>query len=196
MDSLGVGIQTIPEGYCQCGCGGKTNGIVSSRPKLGLVKGEPYRFLPGHNIRGNCIQTGPKHNNWKGGKSLSSGYPVVLMPGHPRASVASKNYVFEHILIAEKALGKPLPLTARVHHHGPIKDQCLVICENNAYHLYIEARYRAWKACGHADWRKCRFCQKYDEPSNLLIHDRHVQHASCDAQKRRERKANREVAVK
>jgi hypothetical protein len=43
----------------------------------------------------------------------------------------------------------------------------LVICEDNAYHMLLERRTKAYKACGHASWRKCTFCQKYDDPNNM-----------------------------
>lgn len=41
----------IPFGYCQCGCGGKTNLAARTRPAQGLIKGQPVRFLVGHNVR-------------------------------------------------------------------------------------------------------------------------------------------------
>jgi hypothetical protein len=52
--------------------------------------------------------------------------------------------VYEHRVLAEKALGKPLPKGAIIHHtgerwdnHGPFK---LVICPNQAYHNLIHKR--------------------------------------------------------
>lgn len=42
----------IPYGYCQCGCGRKTGLADRMNPKHGHVKGQPYRFLRGHNTRG------------------------------------------------------------------------------------------------------------------------------------------------
>lgn len=40
----------IPKGLCQCGCGGHTKTIRYTRVALGLVKGEPYRFVLGHRL--------------------------------------------------------------------------------------------------------------------------------------------------
>lgn len=41
----------IPSGFCQCGCGQRTPIAKNRRSDLGWVKGQPIRFLPGHNAR-------------------------------------------------------------------------------------------------------------------------------------------------
>lgn len=40
--------QEIPYGYCQCGCGQKTKTATKTRKEAGWIKGEPLRFLSGH----------------------------------------------------------------------------------------------------------------------------------------------------
>lgn len=59
-------------------------------------------------------------------------YNRVKCYGHPRAD--SSGNVLEHILIAEKALGKHLPDKAEVHHVNEIKtdnrNENLVICQD------------------------------------------------------------------
>jgi hypothetical protein len=42
---------TIPYGFCHCRCGQKTKISDQSETKRGFRKGEPYRFLMGHNRR-------------------------------------------------------------------------------------------------------------------------------------------------
>jgi hypothetical protein len=42
---------TIADGYCQCGCGGKTSICLVNNKRLGLVKGKPRRYLKGHGRR-------------------------------------------------------------------------------------------------------------------------------------------------
>jgi hypothetical protein len=41
----------IPYGYCHCGCGQTTNISKENRPRDSVVKGEPYRFVKGHQGR-------------------------------------------------------------------------------------------------------------------------------------------------
>jgi hypothetical protein len=65
-------------------------------------------------------QSGKRNSSWRGGKTITrAGYVQIRMPEHPRAS--SNGYVFEHIVVAEKAFG-PLPEGVIVHHKNHIKD--------------------------------------------------------------------------
>ena len=114
-----------------------------------------------------------------------SGYAMRRVAGHPRTQ--KHGYVRDHILIAESVLGKPLPRGATVHHVNGIKDdnrKCnLVICQNESYHQMLHRRIRALSECGHADWRKCKYCQEYDDSANLYISpDGHLaKHRECHA---------------
>ena len=76
-------------------------------------------------------------NNWKGGKRINnSGYWSVYKPEHSRAY--SDGYIPEHILVAEKMLGRPLKYygrqdsnNERVHHIDGNK------LNNNPENLFI-----------------------------------------------------------
>jgi len=154
--------KVIPYGECQCGCGGKTRISDRDNAERRYTKGEPRRFIYGHHV-----PKGPKHHNWRGGKTLGRNnikYPMTLIPDHPKAR--SNGYVSDHVLKAEKALGKSLPKGAIVHHHTL---EQLVVCQNQSYHAFIERRTRAYRECGHADWLRCPLCKQWDDPQNLYV---------------------------
>ena len=61
-----------------------------------------------------------EHSQWKGGRYKTNGYIFVMMKDHPRA--ISRAYVFEHILVAEKEIGRYLKDNECVHHINGIRD--------------------------------------------------------------------------
>lgn len=153
---------------CQCGCGATVNLATMNHTKNGYVKGQPMRFLRGHAIQ----RKGAAHEWWKGGvEHTRGGYIKLLRPDHPREH---RGYVYEHILVAEHALGRFLPPKAVVHHvNGDTGDNAntnLVICQDNTYHLLLHKRQRAYEASGHVDWRLCQYCKSYDDPANMYDH--------------------------
>lgn len=150
------------KGYCQCGCGQKTNIAKKTSKFHGHTKGEPIKFIQGHQLKG---ERNPRWNNGK--TTHCDGYILVKMPNHPRANKHT-GYVYEHILKAEKALGNNLPLNAEVHHLNCTTDSGpLVICQNKAYHMLLHMRTKALQECGHANWHKCQFCRIYDDPRHM-----------------------------
>jgi len=170
----------IQEGYCQCGCGGKTS----------LRKGKYSKFIHNHHQRKTpqkcyadlCEKTGAKRGlcenhyqlwrkngdpNIKKKGANGDGYLHLGYAGKQRNGVR----VFDHVVIAETVLGKPLPAGAVIHHVNEIraenKNTNLVICQDRAYHNLLHARMRALKSCGNANWKPCRCCKKHDDIKNL-----------------------------
>jgi hypothetical protein len=128
-----------------------------------------------------------------GSRATGSMYPSLRLPEHPRSGAGG--HVREHIVIAERVLGKPLPAGAQVHHVNEDKMDnrpCnLVICEDQAYHQLLHRRMRALRACGNANWRKCSICKQWDAPENLYIPTRGhpIAHRACRARKAADRRA-------
>jgi hypothetical protein len=119
-------------------------------------------------------------HRWDGGLYINKRV-FIYMPNHHRAS--SNGYVLRAIYVAEKALGKPLPINAVVHHHD--RDQTnddnsnIVICDSQAYHFLLHKRTRAYLACRNANWIKCKICKKYDDPKNLCSSGVKIYHKIC-----------------
>lgn len=172
----------VSVGYCQCGCGEKAPSAKQTVKKLGWVRGEPLRFIVGHNHRG---LFGPLSPGWKGGTSKTGRYLLIQKKDHPKAD--KRGYILEHILSAEKVLGKQLPERAVIHHHT---EKQLIICQNQNYHMLLHMRTNALNSCGHADWRKCALCHKYDQSSNLYMHETWAVHRKCRRRDQRERYKN------
>lgn len=105
-----------------------------------------------------------------------------------------KHAVKEHIHLAEKAIGKPLPPKAEVHHvdcdglnNSPGN---LVICPDHAYHALLHKRQRALDACGNANFLKCHICRQYGDPIGMYIRKdgKGQWHRKCGNTLRSERK--------
>lgn len=148
---------------CECGCGQATAICAYTLRKKGYIKGEPLRFVRGHQNRGRRWTEGqgaafrksmtgrkpppevgrkisatlkergirpspeaaakgnqnrPKGENnpgWKGGvRMMANGYRQIYAPDHPRRGAG--RYVYEHILVAERTLGRFLVSGEVVHH--------------------------------------------------------------------------------
>ena len=110
-------------------------------------------------------------HNWRGGVHIDHrGYVRIHKPEHPRSH---NGYLLEHIIVAEKTLGKFLPKGVVVHHIDENKTNNtpsnLVICQNDSYHKLLHRRMKALKASGHASWVRCEYCGIHDDPNKLYL---------------------------
>ena len=121
---------------CECGCGRPAPIAKQTDRTRGHVKGQPHRFAYGH--------TGRKAKSFYKQAGNASGYV--------------------HRERAEKALGRPLPTGADVHHVDEDIQSAtarLVICQDRAYHKLLHVRMRVLNAGGNPNTdRVCSRCQK------------------------------------
>ncbi len=72
------------------------------------------------------------------------GYRLIWDPEHPRA--APNHYVKEHILVVERAFGRPVEAKHPIHHFDLDRannaNTNLVLCEDTAYHQILHIRQR------------------------------------------------------
>lgn len=134
----------VPFGYCHCGCGQKTKIATRTHRRYGWIKGVPFRYLFGH--RTNERKT---------------------------TQYAKVGEIYEHRKIAADELGAPLADGAIVHHiDGNTKNNDpsnIRVFGSNSEHAKFHAQQKAFRECGHGDWRKCCFCHTYDDPENMFI---------------------------
>lgn len=111
---------------CECGCGQTTSIAPYSWARRGWVRGEPMRFVHGHTA-------------------------AAKRQSYVSIKVAGRSW-FEHTLIAARALGKPLPPGAQVHHvDGNKRNNApnnLVICQDASYHQLLHERAKTIGAGG------------------------------------------------
>lgn len=86
--------------------------------------------------------SGPNSRNKKRkGEVFKSGYPVLHLPDHERASAVG--YVFKHILEVKKHTGKIPKKTTPIHHidlkRTNYNIENLYVCKNNSEHQLIHA---------------------------------------------------------
>lgn len=96
------------------------------------------------------------HQRPNGHRYNAEGYVDVLDP----QTLQRKR---EHIVVAERAFGGPLPAGVIVHHHDEDKSNNananLVICQDRAYHNLLHVRMRILAAGGDPDTQKiCDDC--------------------------------------
>lgn len=110
---------------------------VTHKPSAGGVARALRKFGTKMRITGAGL-IGKKNPAWVGGRRINDhGYVEVRMPGHHRAHASG--YVFEHILVAERVLGRRLRPRERVHHEDDNRQNNapsnLIVYPSNGQHL-------------------------------------------------------------
>lgn len=155
------------DGKCKCGCGKET--VISDRsdPQRGWVKGHPRPYIRYHwpSSRRGVPRKGPTGSRF----TNSSGYVLVYAPWRP--NVTSRRYVYEHVLVVEQAIGRYLIYPEQVHHLDHNRSNNVIenlhLCRDMFEHKMMHRWENARTACGHSDWRKCRYCKQWGPPETM-----------------------------
>jgi len=103
--------------------------------KMGKFTTSVTRVLKRHGLK-MPNGKGKEHSNWQGGRGKKSGYWTVYSPEHPRAMNIGR--VWEHILVMEEHLGRPVLASEPIHHvdfDGLNNDtENLYLCAGNSEH--------------------------------------------------------------
>lgn len=142
------------------------------------------------------------------GRPNPVGVPSTFAPGHnmrgrPTHFYRRRDNRLVHRLRAERALGRPLPPKAVVHHADGTYNEhsTLVICPDQKYHFLLHVRMRVKAAGGDPNTdRLCHYCQQlkpmtafYFSPKRPNIwHCRECRNLRSKFAKRRLRAALRE----
>lgn len=103
----------------------------SKKSKNAFCSLECKGFFVTASTRGNKIIKNREHGK--------GSHVLIRNPDHPRASI--QGLVFEHILVAETMLDRPIEKKERVHHINCVKNdnrpENLFVCENDKEHFLI-----------------------------------------------------------
>lgn len=103
-------MRVVMSKYCECGCGGLAPICTMTSKKRGLVKGEPFRFILGHNSRGKNNPNYGKHSSEYTKQKISKNH--VGMKGK-RHSLETRHKMSE--AHKGKRIGEKHPLYGKHH---------------------------------------------------------------------------------
>jgi hypothetical protein len=125
---------------------------------------------------------------------------MINRDGYRMITDCRGSWMFEHRIVAGRAMGHPLPKSAVVHHvNGDRLDNSpsnLVVCQDTAYHRLLHVRARALAATGNPDARQCKVCHQHDARENLVFYPSTSSgaHRACSVAADAARRAKRAVA--
>lgn len=131
--------ESIPYGYCHCGCGRKTSISKRTYGNRGYKKDEPVPYLPGHhgsrkrkphnkpNLSEYAKNRPPEHKEKLRQTRIRNGYTKQLgarfidKKGYVWIKVAESGpyavqWKLEHRLVVEQYIGRPLSKKEHIHH--------------------------------------------------------------------------------
>ena len=115
------------------------------------------------------------------GVMYTGGYRYIYIPMHPNCEC--KGYVREHVLVMEQILGRYLLIGECVHHIDGNKlnniPENLELFNSLSSHIKHHENLKALESCGNSSYRKCKYCQQYDDLNNMKPNGRSYYHKYC-----------------
>lgn len=139
----------IPYGFCHCGCGQKTTIAKQTERKRGSIRGEPIRYVFGHQF-GRVVQT--TTGNTTGLCLCGCGQPTPIAKGTNKKRGWVKGQHLDYILNHYKKTRAPLPIYPEgvyapwVAQHGLQHPygKCQCGCGQDAYIANQDRPKRGW----------------------------------------------------
>lgn len=150
----------IPYGYCHCGCGQRTKIAPQTSQRSGAIKGEPNRFIYGHQVRPKTgatqrfwdrVDTGDGCWEWRGAKNRL-GYGMLSGPEFKGGVVRAHRFAYA-LLIG------PIPKGMVICHRCDNPSCC------NPDHLFAGSQSDNI----HDMWRKGRNRTPYGERASAAV---------------------------
>lgn len=141
-------MNSIPYGYCQCGCGRKTT--IALRTRGDRIAGEPAAWIVGHNAwnRSPSFMIDPTTGCWVWlGSTNAAGYGVLTRRGTDGSRLWHRN--------AYQALRGPISRELLLHHtcHNPPcgnPDHLQVVTQQEDRHIHGPTNMKPFCKRGHA----------------------------------------------
>lgn len=124
-----------------------------------------------------CAKSGANSPVWKGGRTVTT-------RGYVKSATGSSGGRSEHLVVAERALGHPLPGGVEVHHFnedkGDNSPSNLVICQDREYHQFLHTLRRVQLAGGRPFLDLvCSVCQRPKQIDEFPIRSQGKHRTTC-----------------